>query len=98
MLGVEELLYVSLGLGLAAGVALSRGSWRRPLRALDALSTASILLLVASMGLIVGSELASMSGADLRLMLAASLAVAAGPGLLGSAVGEAVIRLLEARA
>jgi len=67
MLSLEEILYMSLAAGLLVGLALSRGPGKG-VRAVDLISTASILALVFSMGLVVGSELTSIRGQAITIV------------------------------
>ncbi|MGC9071858.1 MAG: hypothetical protein ACP5HK_04080 [Acidilobus sp.] len=96
MLSMEEALYMSLGLGFLVGLIASVRDVRSS-RALDVASTASILALVFSMGLVVGSEVISIR-AQVGTIVISSVLLAFLPGLAGSFIGEAVVRRLERRA
>ena len=93
MLSLEEILYMSLAAGLLVGLAVSRGPGKG-VRAVDLISTASILALVFSMGLVVCSELISIRGQAITIVVA-FVAIAVLPGLLGSLIAEALVRRLE---
>ncbi len=93
MAGLEVAIYASLVLGFIIGFALSLRRVRSS-RALDAISTVSILSLVFSMGLVVGSEALSIKGQAASVLLA-SVLLAALPGLVGSVIAQLVVRALE---
>lgn len=92
-MGLEEALYLSLAVGFAVGFAASRRGVSSS-RYLDGVSTVSILGLVFSMGLIVGVEVSSLRGLA-GAVLAATLVLSSLPGLIGSLIGQAVVRGLE---
>ena len=95
-MGLEEALYLSLVVGFGVGFAASMRGVSSS-RYVDGVSTASILGLVFSMGLIVGVEVSSLRGL-VGAVLAATLLLSALPGLAGSIIGQAVVRALEGRA
>ncbi|MFP3231937.1 MAG: hypothetical protein RXR70_04825 [Acidilobus sp.] len=93
MLSMEETLYISLAAGVLIGVVLSTRRVNN-VKAVDVTSTISIIALVLSMGLVVGSEVLSLGGLVFTV-IAASIAIAVLPGLLGSYLAEVEVRRSE---
>ncbi len=92
MLTLEELIYISLAVGVVAGFLESLRPSRRASKAVDLLSMFSIIVLVGLMGVVVGSELHSLTGYEGLRAATATALVSALPGLMGVLMGMAAVR------